>query len=83
MVNRNRNNYKGEHILAAGVRTNTDTWETGINNNVLIIGPSGAGKTRGYVRPNIENGNESLIVSDTKGNLYRALAPSLKRRHRV
>ena len=80
MVNKSRSNYKGEHILAAGVRTNTDTWETGINNNVLIIGPSGAGKTRGYVRPNIENGNESLIVSDTKGNLYRALAPSLKRR---
>ena len=40
-------------ILAQGQTVSNDTWATGLNNNDLIIGPSGAGKTRGYVLPNI------------------------------
>ena len=78
--NNNRNNYKGKHILAKGVTTSTDTWESGINNNVLIFGPSGAGKTRHYVKPNILNGNESMVISDTKGSLYKEVGPQLKKR---
>lgn len=42
------NNYR---ILADGHIISNDTWQTGLNNNDLIIGPSGAGKTRGYVNP--------------------------------
>lgn len=76
----NRNNYCGQHILAKGITTNTNTWESGINNNVLIFGPSGAGKTRHYVKPNILNGNESMIISDTKGSLYKEVGPQLKKR---
>lgn len=78
--NTGRESYRGSHILAKNVATNTDTWESGINNNVLIFGPSGAGKTRHYVKPNIANGHESMIVSDTKGNLFRQLGPQLLRR---
>ena len=78
--NNNRTNYKNHHILAKGHYTSTDTWETGINNNVLIFGPSGAGKTRHYVKPNILNSHESMIISDTKGSLYAELAPSLRKR---
>ena len=74
-----RRNYVNRHILAKGVTTCTDTWESGIN-NVLIFGPSGAGKTRHYVKPNILNAHESLIVSDTKGNLYREVGPRLEKR---
>ena len=80
MIISNRENYRGEHILAKGITTNTDTWESGINNNVLIFGPSGAGKTRHYVKPNILNGNESVIISDTKGSLYKEIGPQLKKR---
>ena len=50
---------------------------TGLNNNDMIIGTSGSGKTRGYVIPNILNCNHSMIVSDTKGNLYNKLRPQL------
>ena len=53
-------------ILAENVIISNNTRETGINNNDLIIGPSGAGKTRGYVIPNILNTEESLIIADTK-----------------
>ena len=41
-----------------------------LNNNTLIIGGSGAGKSRGYVLPNLLQGNTSNIVTDPKGELY-------------
>ena len=58
-------------ILSEGHAISNDTWQTGLNNNDLIIGPSGAGKTRGYVLPNILQCSESLVVADTKGSLIR------------
>lgn len=57
-------------ILANNCCISNDTFKTGLNNNDLIIGPSGAGKTRNYVKPNIMQCNESIIVADTKGSLY-------------
>jgi len=45
--------------------------ETGLNNNVLVVGASGAGKTRGYVIPNLMETSGSYVVSDPKGSLYR------------
>ena len=59
----------GYRILADGQQVSNDTWATGLNNNDVIIGPSGAGKTRGYVLPNILQCNESMIICDTKGAL--------------
>lgn len=69
----------GNRILAEGHTTSNDTWATGRNNNDLIIGPSGAGKTRGYVLPNILQCNESLIVTDTKGALHGQVGHVLER----
>lgn len=69
---------KGYRILAQGCQMSNDTRETGRNNNDLIIGPSGAGKTRGYVMPNILQGNESMIVADCKGNLRKQMGGVLK-----
>lgn len=64
-------------ILAENTMINNNTWKTGLNNNDLIIGPSGAGKTRGYVIPNILNAEESMIVADTKGNLQHKLGEAM------
>lgn len=75
-----RSNYCGRHILAEGVATETDTWRSGINNNVMVFGPTGAGKTRHYVKPNLLNGHESVIVLDTKGSLCEELREPLERR---
>ena len=67
-------------ILAQDQFISNNTWITGINNNDLIIGPSGAGKTRGYVMPNLLQCSESMVVADTKGMLYREMGASLERR---
>lgn len=65
-------------ILADNHTASNNTWLTGLNNNDLIIGPSGAGKTRGYVKPNILQCSESMIVTDTKGALCADVRPVLE-----
>ena len=73
-------NYKNTYrILGRDAMICNDTYRTGLNNNDLIIGPSGAGKTRGYVKPNILQCSESLIVADTKGSLLSEVGPALER----
>lgn len=71
---------QSDRIFAAGIRVDNDTWVTGRNNNDIIIGPSGAGKTTGYVLPNILNAQESMVVVDTKGNLYHKTAARLRQK---
>lgn len=68
-----------KRILAQGELMSNSTRITGINNNDLVIGPSGAGKTRGYVMPNIMQCNESMVIADTKGSLHGEFAPLLRR----
>ena len=40
------------------------------NLNVLVLGSSGAGKTRVYVKPNLMQANSSYIVLDPKGKSF-------------
>lgn len=67
-------------VLAEGAAVSNNTWETGLANNDLIIGPTGSGKTRSYVLPNLLNTQESFLVTDTKGSLCKQVAPLLERR---
>lgn len=67
-------------ILADGVTVSNDTWKTGLANNDLIVGPTGGGKTRGYVLPNLLTTTESFIVADTKGTLRKQAGGTLERR---
>ena len=71
--------HTGYRILANGQSVSNDTWTTGINNNDVIIGPSGAGKTRGYVKPNLLQLDGSTVVTDTKGALCQEVGPVLER----
>ena len=66
-------------LLADNCQIDNDTWKTGLNNNDLIIGPSGAGKTRGYVIPNILQCTESMVITDTKGALSSQVSDTLIR----
>lgn len=70
----------GYRILADGVQVSNDTWATGLGNHDLIIGPTGGGKTRGYVLPNLLSTQESCIVADSKGTLRRQVGGILERR---
>lgn len=72
-----RNN--GYRILADGIAVSNDTWATGLANHDLIIGPTGGGKTRSYVVPNLLSSKESFLVVDTKGNLKRQVGGILER----
>ena len=66
-------------ILAQDRLISNNTRTTRINNNDLIIGPTGAGKTRNYVKPNLLQyaleGGCSLIIADTKGSLVEEVGP--------
>ena len=73
-----RKQFRTAGILAEDICISQDTWRTQINNNVLVVGPSGAGKTRSYVKPNILQANTNMIVSDAKGTLYGETAPVLR-----
>ncbi len=41
------------------------------NKNVLIIGGSGSGKTRFWLKPNLLQGHSSYVVTDPKGYILR------------
>lgn len=49
------------------------------NKNVLVVGGSGSGKTRGYVKPNIEQLHSSYVVTDPKGTILTEVGKLLER----
>ena len=59
-----------EMIIANNVYYDMDCYKTKLNNNVLVVGTSGSGKTRSIVSPNILQAYGSYVISDPKGNLY-------------
>ncbi|MGN1415785.1 MAG: VirD4-like conjugal transfer protein, CD1115 family [Oscillospiraceae bacterium] len=62
---------KSEMLIAKNCRYSLDDEKTRLNNNVLIVGGSGTGKTSTIVIPNLKQAVGSYIVSDPKGNLCR------------
>lgn len=44
------------------------------NKNVLIIGGSGTGKTRFFIKPNLMQMHASYVITDPKGTLYDEMA---------
>ena len=61
-------------LLAENVSLSTNTRYTKINDNVLLLGTSGSGKTRFYIKPNLMESAQKdvfhgIIVTDPKGEL--------------
>ncbi len=67
-------------ILTQNVRIGFDAHKHRRNLNVLVIGGSGAGKTRFYVKPNIMQANCSMVILDPKGENLRSTGWLLKRK---
>lgn len=65
-------------IVADGAYFSLDCYETKRNNNALIVGASGTGKTRSIVIPNLLQATGSYIVCDPKGVLFREYGDYLR-----
>ena len=65
-------------VLGKDCYVSRDTHETQINNNVMVVGGPGTGKTRGIVIPNILQAEGSYVISDPKGNLCDTYGPYLE-----
>lgn len=74
----NTNTNHSLRIFAKGHTISNNDLATRLNNNDLIIGGSGSGKTTGYCIPNIRQCYGSMVISDTKGSLYKKLRRELK-----
>ena len=70
--------YAGELILTSKSTESMDSWATRLNNNVLVLGCSGSGKTRNFLKPNLLQCRGSYVVLDAKGRLFREMAPFLR-----
>jgi len=66
-------------ILTQNVRIGLDGRMHRRNLNVLVVGGSGAGKTRFYAKPNIMQANTSYVVLDPKGEILRDTGYLLER----
>ena len=71
-----KDNYKNI-ILSQNMRLGLNAKKHRRNLNVLVVGGSGAGKTRFYAKPNLMQCNTSFIVADPKGEMLRSIAPLL------
>ena len=66
-------------LLTQEVRMSLNTRQHRENLNVLVIGGSGSGKSRFYVKPNLMQLNTSYVVTDPKGELLRSCGRLLKK----
>jgi len=69
---------KQNKILTRHVRLGLDTHKHRRSLNVLVIGGSGAAKTRSYVKPNILEANTNYVITDPKSEVLLATGGWLK-----
>lgn len=69
---------KKNKILTRHVRLGLDSTKHRRSLNVLVIGGSGAAKTRSYVLPNILEANTNYVITDPKSEVLLATGNHLK-----
>ena len=67
-------------IFTQNVRVGLDGRRHRRNLNTVVVGGSGAGKTRFYAKPNLCQANTSFVVLDPKGELLRDTGYLLKQK---
>ena len=75
---KNRKELGQNAILTQNIQIGLDGRKHKRNLNILVVGGSGAGKTRYFVKPNIMQCNCSYIIADPKGELLRATGGMLE-----
>lgn len=71
--------YSSNKILSQNVRIGLDCRRHRRNLNTLVIGGSGAGKTRFFGKPNLMQCNTSFVVLDPKGEQLRDVGNLLEK----
>lgn len=66
-------------IFSKEVYMSMDTRKTRRNNNVLVIGGSGTGKSRFMVKPNLLQANCSYVITDPSGELLETMGGTLEK----
>lgn len=69
---------KRNMIFSNEVKLDMNTRNTRKNNNVLVIGGSGTGKSRFFVKPNMLQANCSYVITDPSGELLQTQAHFLE-----
>lgn len=72
--------YEQNILLTQNFRMGLDCYKHRRNLNVLVVGGSGAGKSRTYAIPNIMQCNCSMVVTDPKAELLRKTGGLLKKK---
>ncbi len=71
----------GYRYLGEGFKVSNDTRKTHLNNNDLIVAGTGGGKTGSIVYTQLKSlRDSSLIVADTKGQLYKLFQKELQQK---
>ena len=65
-------------IHSEHVRLSLEDKKTRLNNNVLIVGGAGTGKSRFVIKPNLLQENASFILTDPSGELLGSLGKEMK-----
>lgn len=65
-------------ILSQNLYMSMNTRHTNLNNNILCVGGSGAGKTFRFVLPVMMQMNGSYVITDPKGEILRKTAGFMK-----
>ena len=72
--------YAKNLLMTQNFRIGFDCYKHKRNLNVLVVGGSGAGKSRTYAIPNIMQCNCSMVITDPKAELLRKTGGLLKRK---
>ena len=73
-------NFEDNKIFTQNVRMGLDGRKHRRSLNTVVVGGSGAGKTRFYAKPNLCQANTSFVVLDPKGELIRDTGYLLKQK---
>lgn len=79
-LNRRYRDTQGPNLLMTrNIHIGVDGYKHKHNTNVLVVGGSGAGKTRTYAVPNVLEAGCSMVITDPKGEILRKTGGFLKR----
>lgn len=70
--------FQNNIILSKNIHLDMDTWHTKLNNNIFVVGGSGSGKTRFFVKPNCLQLQNNYIIIDPKGSVAEEVGHAFK-----